>query len=442
MMKRPVLLLSAALLVACNARSPEPDLRIADRLVWSEAPILVATGLEAGERYRLETERISFWDAGAAERSSLTYTADEAGRIDTSAQSPEEMDEVSPYLPIREMAYLSDTALDGIEAGELRLRLIDPSGTEVARRTVGIGPDMAALLEEPLGDDFPGAYVIRSADRDGPAPAIVLLGGSEGGDQGSRATAPIFAAEGYTVLGLPYYSPAWWGQEPQFPDLPRGFAELPVDYLEDAVALLRQRPDVDPDRILLQGGSKGAEYVLLAGSLIPDSSPGGGFCGIVADVPSDVVWEGWGPGTEGGRTSGFSWRGEALPFVPYTDMARALDRDDAFTMTQAHETGRRDHPDLAKAARIRVETIDEPVLVIGGDLDTTWASGRMARTIAETRAAAGLETESYVYPEGSHGVGGTPLARTRAANLEARLENFPATMAFIARAAKRVNCRK
>ncbi len=413
-------------------------LESADRLVWSERPVIVARGLEPGADYTLTTERQSYWDAAASERSELVFTADARGMINTGLDPVKGRTEPNPYTPIQSMLFLRGEALDGVDPLHLRFSLRDIAGKAVASRTVPIGPDPDTLVETPLGADFPGAYVLRRADREGPSPVIVVLGGSEGGDRGSRSIAPLFAAEGYTVLGLPYYSPAWFGQTAQFPDLPRAFADLPVDYLEQAVAEVRTRPDVDPDRISLHGGSKGAEFVLLAGALIPDDSPGGGFCGIVADVPSDVVWEGWGAGK---TVSSFSWRGERLPFVPYKDMGRALDRSDAYTMAEAHENGLRDNPGREEAARIPVARIDEPVLLIGGDKDTTWASGRMARAIERTRIQAGLQTESYVYPDGSHGAGGTPLVRTSEANLMARLENFPATMAFHARNSKRDDCR-
>lgn len=437
-----IALLTALVFAGCHTVPDTPDMEIADRLVWSEKPTLTASGLEAGSSYTLMTERKSFWNADATERSQLTYVADDRGRIDTSLQTPEGADAASPYLPIRNMAYLQDETLEDLEPDMLRFRLLDAEGLLVLERVVGIGPDRTDLIEAPLSDEFPGAYIIKRRDQSGPQPAIVVLGGSEGGDGGSRYVAPILAAEGYTVLGLPYYSPAWFGQTAQFPDLPRAFAELPVDYLEAAVAALRQRPDVDGNRISLQGGSKGAEFVLLAGSLIPDKSPGGGYCGIVADVPTDVVWEGWGPGTKTGETSGFSWRGEALPFVPYKDMSRALDRSDPYTMTQAHENGRAENPESLERARIRVENIDESVMLIGGDADTTWASGAMSRLIAKTRGTYDLPTETYVYTEAGHGVGGSPLVRTTAANLNARLENFPAMMAFHARNSKRDDCRQ
>jgi len=349
-----------------------------------------------------------------------------------------------PYAVVTAMEYIADDVVDlPKNAWDVTIASID--GIPVLKDSVAIGPDRSRIDELPLGDAFPGAFVITSRDHPGPRPALVILGGSEGGNRSALNSAPVFAADGYTVLAFPYYSPAWFGQTAAIPELQRGFSELPVDYLESAVTALRQRPDVDPDRILLMGGSKGAEYVLLAGSLIPDDSAGGGFCGIVADVPSDVVWEGWGPradsAPEDGPFSGFSWRGEALPFVPYTDMSRALDRKDSYTMTEAHENGRADNPLQVAAARIAVETIDEPVFVIGGDLDTTWASGKMARTIAERRSDAGLETESYVYTDAGHGAGGHPLSRTSPANNAARQENFPAMMDFLRRTSERENCR-
>ena len=416
----------------------QPQLRVADRLVWSEQPTIIAEGLDPQTEYTLITERRSPW-GNATERSELRFRSDNQGRIDTSKTPPVGQEMAGPYEPIRSMVYLRDETLVGLEEHQIRFRLVDVAGTVILERIAAIGPNRRAQIEEPLGANFPGAYVLRRSDMIEPAPAIVVLGGSEGGDGGSRSLAPIFAAEGFTVLGLPYYSPGWSGQA-QFPELPQAFADIRIDYLEEAVETLRKRGDVDPDRILLNGGSKGAEFVLLAGSLIPDDSPGGGFCGIVADVPSDVVWEGWGAGTTSGQVSSFSWRGESLPFIPYQDIGRALDRSDPYTMTEAHVNGRKANPDRVESARIAVEEIDEPVLLIGGMKDTTWNSGEMALNILQTRQLAGLETESYVYEEGGHGVGGSPLARLSEANLAARLESFPATMSFLKRHAQRDDC--
>ncbi|MEO0834333.1 MAG: acyl-CoA thioester hydrolase/BAAT C-terminal domain-containing protein [Pseudomonadota bacterium] len=410
--------------------------------VWSEPPIIQAKNLQPLATYRLEVERALFSSDTTHQNSSLTYVADENGAINT-ALYPDETDEsLSPYLPFQTMASVKGPT--SVPKGVVQLRLLSADGVVIDERQVRTSPPQDRFYEEALGADFPGAFVLKRRDLTTALPALVILGGSEGGVTSARAQAPTFAAEGYIVLGFPYYSPAWFGDKPAIPELPRAFAELPVDYLESAVEKLRDRPDVDASSVSLLGGSKGAEYVLLAASLIPDDSAGGGFCAIVADVPTDVVWEGWGKYEAAERYSGFLWRGDALPFVPYVDIERvwnARSTGDNYTMTQAHENGRAAFPGAVESARIRVEAIDEPVMVIGGDKDTTWASGKLSRIIAARRTKAGLETETYVYPEGTHRVGGPPLARLSEANLRARLENFPAMMSFLRRHSTRPNCR-
>ncbi len=52
---------------------------------------------------------------------------------------------------------------------------------------------------------FPGAVFasVPGARR----PALIVLGGSEGGDEVAKQFAPLLAALRYSVLGLPYYDP-------------------------------------------------------------------------------------------------------------------------------------------------------------------------------------------------------------------------------------------
>ena len=58
------------------------------------------------------------------------------------------------------------------------------------------------------------------------------------------------------------------------------------------------------------GTSKGAELALLAAVRMP------WIKALVALVPTDVVWEGWGLGVSPGQRTTFAWQGNALPFVP------------------------------------------------------------------------------------------------------------------------------
>jgi len=207
--------------------------------------------------------------------------------------------------------------------------------------------------------------------------------------------------------------------------LPTAFAEIPIDGLEVARDWLRDRSDIRNDAIGLWGVSKGAELALAGAERID------GFAAIVAIVPSDVIWQGWGVER---TTSSFSWRGEPLPFVPYLGMNEEfsrLGRGQPARIRTAHDAGRLANPERVGPARIEVETIDEPVMVIGGDRDRTWDSGDMARNIADARHEAGLETLVIVDTEAGHFLAGhayTPLDPPEA---RVRAESFRAMLRFL-----------
>ena len=47
-----------------------------------------------------------------------------------------------------------------------------------------------------VGEELPYAY-FATPEGEGPFPVIIVLGGSEGGDMGSRSSAPRFIEQGY-----------------------------------------------------------------------------------------------------------------------------------------------------------------------------------------------------------------------------------------------------
>ena len=279
-----------------------------------------------------------------------------------------------------------------------------------------------------------------------PRPGLILLGGSEGGSQITR-DAPAYASRGYAVLALPYYSPPGWGPAgptpAELPGLPAAFADIPLERLQQARDWLARQPEVDPARIGVVGTSKGAEFALLAATRMP------WVRSVVAWVPSDVVWEGWGPGTEPGRSSSFSWQGKPLPFVPYRGMAEELagfQTGAAVRLRRPQDAGRAAHPERIAAARIPVEDFAGPLMVIGGHADQVWDSGGMAEQIADRRRQAGRETVARVFRDaghylGSHGWGPTtqydagPMkgGGTPQANAHAQAESWRALFDFLAR---------
>jgi dienelactone hydrolase len=294
------------------------------------------------------------------------------------------------------------------------------------------------------GAELPGAVLARLP---GPErrPAVIVLGGSEGGDWFARTMSPRLASHGYAVLGVPYYAPAYAAPKGDLQQLPPAFVDIPVDRLDRARDWLRRQPGVDGDRIAVYGVSKGAELALLAATRLP------WVAAALAIVPSDVVWEGWGlPGQAPGTRSGFSWRGEPLPFVPYKDFDAELARVSTggkVHIRRPQDAGRAAHPDAVARARIPVERYRGPVLVAGSGDDQVWASGEMAANVARSRATAGLATTLLVYPGAGHLLGGdgwspttqidaAPFAvgGTPAATARAQAEVWRETLAFLARA--------
>jgi len=287
---------------------------------------------------------------------------------------------------------------------------------------------------------FPGA-VFATLPGNVRRPALIVLGGSEGGGWVARDRSPRFASRGFAVLGLPYYSPG--AKDREIPELPAAFADIPVERLDAAFAWLKARPEVDASRVALVGVSKGAEFVLIAASRFK------WITSVVAIAPTDVVWEGWGPGVEPGKRSSFAFDGKPLPFVPYREFAEELAgfrTGREVRMRRFQDKGRAADPAAAVKARIEVEKFRGPLLVIGGHDDQVWASGMMAQNISERRAAAGLATTALIFPEAGHSLSGNgwmPTTQYNAgpsksggtpqANADAQARAFPETIAFLKR---------
>ncbi len=241
---------------------------------------------------------------------------------------------------------------------------------------------------------FPGAFLVRPASATGRLPLIIVLGGSEGDDHTARGIGPQLAAEGYAVLGFPYYSPDR-GRGPAIAGLPSVFAEIPVDRLEEVHRWASTDPRIDVNRIGIWGQSKGGEFAIIAAATYP------WLDAVAAIVPSDVVWEGFGSGTiERTGTPSFSLGGKPLPFVRYGVPGRARDSKD---------TGRAQYPQDVAAALIPIGRFRGLLLVAGGEQDRTWNSAGMSQSITQRRKDSGLPTVSLVFPDAGHALVGGSL---------------------------------
>ena len=316
----------------------------------------------------------------------LRRRADAQGRVRL-ADTPEDM------------ALLWDAKPRDAQPGDPEPGSVTVTATDGRASTQAAVPTQPAAATYTVSSDtpFPGAVWARPAGVARP-PVVIILGGSEGGNSTATAYAPLFAARGYAVLGLPYYNGFGPGGIPGLPD---AFAEIPVDRLDQVRAWLAERDDVDAGRIGIWGVSKGAEYALIAASRY------GWIDAVVAVVPTDVVWEGWGrPGTP---FSSFSFGGAPLPFVPYDDIQREFAKygtGGRADLRRAHTDGRAKNPARAIQARISIERFAGPLLVVGGGKDSIWPSGEMAEAIREARRKARKPVFAVVEPGAGHGLAG------------------------------------
>lgn len=301
---------------------------------------------------------------------------------------------------------------DAVDTTEVRFEL-EALGVRVQARVQLLDslPDVRVQPAEGL----PGA-VFATLPGASKRPAVILLGGSEGGSLIAQDAAPL-ASRGLAVLALPVFSPPDRAGAREIPELPAAWADLPVETLNKAHEWLTRRPDVDATRVAVHGTSMGALFALLAAVHLPWVN------GVVANVPSDVVWDGWGPGIQPGQRSTFSVGGAPLPFVPlvgYEEELRGYERNEPVVLKRAFDRGRAARPDLAAKARVPVERIRVPVMVIGAFDDQMWPSGHMAQNIAERRLEAGLPTEVLLYQDAGHFLFDTGYSPTTGYNLGLR----------------------
>ena len=311
--------------------------------------------------------------------SSATFVTDDRGTVDVTKNAPvrgsyKEIDAMGLFWSIerhrgRTATLAADTDDDEDEAGtpESWTLTAEVGGQPVARTTVrrrSIAVDvrvtpvrtsgLVGTLYEPPGG--------------GRHPAIVVLGGSEGGIPRAVGHAGGLASRGYVVLALAYF-----GVE----GLPRTLSNIPLEYFRSAMAWLGAQPSVDANQIGVVGTSRGAELALVLGTIDPRLRV------VVANMPSHVVVR----GCCDPRTWMYAWTVGGRPIA---------------TMPPP---GRRDPLD-AQRAEIQVERINGPILLVSGKDDGVWPSSDSAAKIVARlqQHHFPFAYESLVYDHAGHGI--------------------------------------
>lgn len=260
-------------------------------------------------------------------------------------------------------------------------------------------------------------------DAPGPHPGVVVLGGSEGGLEASGRLASALADAGYVALAVGYFGT---------PELPPQLVSIPLERFDSAIDWLREQPAVDGRPIALLGASKGAEAALLIASARQD------LAAVVVGTPTSVSWQGLDLG-QWSDVPSWTRAGQPVPYLRYDVQGSPWPLVEMYTRSLRHE-------EAARAARIPVEQIQAPLLLLSGGEDLMWPAFAMASDIQrEIRSARpNAEVVHLSYPEAGHLVLGRPfdpddpkaqritqLGGTLEGNLQARTEGWPQVLDFL-----------
>jgi dienelactone hydrolase len=412
-----VLVATGLLLAPRGAHAQSIDVTPPNPVLMGVPMTLQLVGFPPNTDIRIVAERaVQGWGAAKrmVNRAEAIYKTDASGAADVAKAAPISGSFKGADLRGLFWSMVPTMTEAGADArpGDVELTAYEDE-KKIASRTIVFqahAPDLIIDRSTP----FPGA-LFATLPGTTKRPAIIVMGGSEGGKTVVNDAALRLASRGFAVLSLPYYSPPQWPtMKAEVPELPPAFADIDINRLNDARAHLQKRKEVDGTRIGLYGVSKGAEFTLLGAVHFPWVKS------AVAVVPTDVVWEGWGPGVEAGKRSSFALKGKPFPFTPYKEFAEefaGFQTGQDVRIRRPQDKGRAANPAAAAAARIAVERYKGPLMVIAGQEDQIWNSAMMAHNIAERRAAAKLETVSLIYTDAGHYLSGNGLSPTTQYNV-------------------------
>jgi dienelactone hydrolase len=145
------------------------------------------------------------------------------------------------------------------------------------------------------------------------------------------------------------------------------------------------------DRLGVTGQSRGGELVLLLGSLFPIIGA------VVAYVPSGLVWGGFGgePAERAAPPAAWTREGVPLPAMPSREDEVTLDiaPGDPIPLTP-YFLKSMESPEAMDRARIAVERIQGPVMLISGEADAMWPSTALADMVLDR-----LQRSGHPYPD-------------------------------------------
>jgi len=209
-------------------------------------------------------------------------------------------------------------------------------------------------------------------------PLLVYFGGSEGGNSMTKPhnikERQQYIDQGYAMLAVGYF-----GME----GIPQELDRISLDAIYNEIVLTLNNPRLNSNCVAVMGGSKGAELALTLASKYTQIN------GVVSLAGSHVVFAGPSFFADG-KTSSFMFNDQELPHVPLT--LNILPSVLMGNLRRAHEIALMDI-DSVEEARIKVEDVNGPILLVSGEKDHIWPSQEMSEEVIER-----LKTKGFPHP--------------------------------------------
>lgn len=324
--------------------------------------------------------------AGAPWQSRATYRADAQGRVDLSRDAPlnGSYSGVAPMGLIWSQAPLDPKNRDAFNpptgAPLLTQLSVRADGHELhadlIQRLVSEGVTRRDVRE----NDLVGTLYLPPGP--GPHPAVMILNGSGGGINEPRAA--LYASRGYAAFALAYF---------KAPGLSNYISNTPLEYFKTGLDWLRATVQPAKGFVALSGQSRGGELVLLLGATYPAD-----VSAVLAYVPGAVVHSAQNACDPALGREGAAWllNGEPVPHVWQDNRTASWAPFDDGPAPHRHEkailTALQD-PQAVARARIRVENIQGPVLLLSGTDDGSWPSSLYSRMVRDK-----LQAVNHPYP--------------------------------------------
>lgn len=331
-------------------------------------------------------------------RSRITVQADASGVIDLSRDAPLS----GSYRGVDSMGWCWSQVPDETGARDL----FPDHVQEPLHTRITVVREQGPTWEGDLVQRLAAAGVQRHEVRDnglvgtvftpatpGPHPAILILNGSGGGINEPRAA--LWASHGFTAFALGYF---------KAPGLSPYISNTPLEYFEVGLQWLRTRYAPLGDFVAIAGQSRGGELVLLLGSLFPEQ-----VSAVLGYVPSAVVNCAQNACDPALGREGFAWlyQGKGIPHVWADNATASWAPWDTGPEPRRHTDAlltSLDDPAAVERARIAVEKLQCPVLLLSGGDDGSWPSTRYCHMVTESLRDHPYDVEHHDYPLAGHSI--------------------------------------